>query len=111
MAAMAGAMPRWSGPVNPQARRVRTAGAMVAGVAVLQAAPYPIAAVPVVLIKRTAVDRVAVVVHPPAAEDVILKMAVAPDAGAENMRMTTWTFSPGWIPLFCRRLNQFSFQD
>ena len=84
---------------------------MVAGVAVLQAAPYPIAAVPVVLIKRTAVDRVAVVVHPPAAEDVILKMAVAPDAGAENMRMTTWTFSPGWIPLFRRRLNQFSFQD
>ena len=101
-------MPRWSGPGNPLDRRVRTAGAMVAGGGVLQAAPYPIAAAAVDLIKRTAVDRAAVVVvHPPAAEDGILKMAVAPDAGAENMRMMTWTFSPGWIPLFRRRQIQF----
>lgn len=84
---------------------------MGAGAAVLQAAPHPIAAVAVVLTKRTAVDRVAVAVRPRAEEVVILKMAAVPDAGAENMRMMTWTFSPIWIPRFGRRPNQSSLQD
>ena len=67
---------------------------MVAGLAVLQVVPHPIAAVAAALIKRTAMDPGAVVVHRQAAGDGILKMAVAPGAGAENTRMMTWTFSP-----------------
>ena len=92
MAAMAVAMHRWNARVNLPVRRVRIAEVMVAAGHVLPLEAHQSAGVAVALTKRTAVDRAVVVVRRQA-EVGILKMAVGRDAGAENMRKMTWTFS------------------
>jgi hypothetical protein len=98
MAVMVGAMHRWNARVNLPVRRVRIAEVMVAAGHVLPVEAHQSAGVAVASTKRTAVDRAVVVVRRQAG-DGILMMAVVRDAGAENMRMMTWTFSPISIPL------------
>ena len=93
MAVMVGAMHRWNALVNLPVRRVRIAEVMAAAGHVLPVEAHQSAGVAVASTKRTAVDRAVVVVRQQAG-DGILMMAVVRDAGAESMRMMTWTFSP-----------------